>query len=149
MASEWLSAARWYHLVVKDPTCPNCGVALNYDEIMVTSPVFPCPACGTKLQVPVYFVMLTFYGSIVAPALIIWLLGSSWEVILVGGLLLAYPSCWLVLKYAKYVLRPRVEPYVDRDVLYKQKMARLRRDLPPRVPRNAPTELRLRDRKRP
>ncbi|MGA8224731.1 MAG: hypothetical protein WB780_24015, partial [Candidatus Acidiferrales bacterium] len=91
-----------------------------------------------------------FYGIIVAPGLIFWALGYSWPHVIVAELLLVYPASWLMAKYGKYILRPKIVVYVP-PMSFKQHLARLNalHPPPPRLPRGSPSELHLRDRPRP
>jgi len=129
---------------MSNPKCPQCGALLTYGDIMATSPVFPCPACGVQPQVPGYFVIWTMNAAIAAPALVFWALGFSWQLVIVAELLLVYPTLWLALKYGKYVLRPRVKLYVPARS-FAENLARLRRA----PPGGRSEELQLRDRPRP
>jgi hypothetical protein len=135
---------------MRTPTCPKCGVRLKYKELMRTSVVFPCPACGIELSLTGWYVIATSYGTLVAPALVFWALGFPWPQVIIAGLLLAYPAFWLMARYGKYILRPKIVVYVP-PMSFAQHLARLnaRHPPPPRVPRGSPSELRLRDRPRP
>jgi hypothetical protein len=130
------------------PTCPKCGVRLKYKEIMRTAVVFPCPACGIELGVTKLYGILTFYGTLVAPALIFWALGSSWPHVIIAELVLAYPASWLMARYDKYILRPKIVVHVP-PMSFAQHLARLRARRPPPAPLGGRTELHLRDRPRP
>jgi hypothetical protein len=74
--------------------------------------------------------MLTFYGGIAVPPLVLWALGLSWQKILVAELLVGYPFVWLVVQFGRYILRPKLVFAA------------------PRLPLGGRTELNLRERPR-
>jgi hypothetical protein len=97
--------------------CPECSAALKVGEILKKFPVFPCPACGVELEFPTWWVVLIFYAPIACPPLIFWALGFSWQKIVIAELLFGFPIIWGAVRYAKYVLRPKLVLFAPRITL--------------------------------
>jgi len=129
--------------------CPKCGAALKYKDIMRVGAVFPCPACRTELAVSKLYVILTSYGSLLAPPLLLWVSGFSWFKIVVGGLVAAWPTFWLVARYGKYILRPKLVIYEPPCLSFRENLARVREHRPRPSTNNHSSQLQLRDHSRP
>lgn len=92
-------------------TCPKCGAALRYEEIMPTGPLFPCPVCHAQLQIPDYYGLSIWAGAIGLPALVFAALGFSWMHLIVAELIVIYPVLYLALRFLKYIIPPKIEIY--------------------------------------
>jgi uncharacterized paraquat-inducible protein A len=94
--------------------CSNCGVALNCQEIRAGRP-FRCPACKTLLQVTKYYALWTLCVSLLVFAVVFVALGFRGIRLLNALLLVLVPVIYLAANYFKYLIPPKIEPYVPKN----------------------------------
>jgi hypothetical protein len=76
---------------------------------------FPCPNCRPKLRVPDLYVLSIPAGFAALPALILTALGLSWQRIVIGVLIAFFPVFYFGIKFLKYIIPPKVEPYLPQE----------------------------------
>lgn len=90
-------------------TCPRCRTLLDYKEIKLSEPSFPCPSCGESIRVPGNYVSAAFLGVIFVPALFLWALGMSWLHLLIVELIVVYPVLSFTARFVMRVFPPKLE----------------------------------------
>jgi hypothetical protein len=93
--------------------CPNCGVSLTCQDIRAGGP-FPCPECKTLLQATEYYAILTLSTSLLLSGVAFAALGFRGLRLLYALLWGLVPVIYLAANYFKYLIPPKIEPYVPR-----------------------------------
>jgi hypothetical protein len=106
-------------------------------QIVAAGP-FPCPNCGTKVQAPYSYGQWIAVGSLALSVVASLVLGFRGFHLLYAVLLLLVVIDYLAIHLLKYVVPPKIEIAVPRTPL-----RQLVREM------MGPTELNLRDKKRP
>jgi hypothetical protein len=95
--------------------CPTCGVSLTRQQIRAGGS-FPCPACKTLLQASEYYAISTLLASLLVCAVVFAALGFRGLRLLYALLLALVPVIYLAANYFKYLILPKIEYYVPRNM---------------------------------
>jgi hypothetical protein len=117
--------------------CPKCGALLKPAQIVAAGP-FPCPNCGTKLQAPNRYGRWIGAGSLALSVIACLVLGFRGLHLLYAVLLLSVVIIYLAIHLLKYAVPPKIGiavPLIPLRQLVREILG--------------PTELNLRDKKRP
>lgn len=117
--------------------CPKCGAALKPGQIVAAGP-FPCPNCDTKLQASNRYGQWIAVGSLALSVVASLVLGFSGFHLFYAVILLLVVIDYLAIHLLKYAVPPKIEIAVPRTP-YRQLVREIM----------GPTELNLRDKKRP
>jgi hypothetical protein len=76
---------------------------------------FPCPHCGTQLQAVESYMFIALWLWLVAALIVLYLSGFRGVHLAILVLASLVPEIFLVANVFKFIIPPKIEPYLTKD----------------------------------